>query len=165
MTHAIDITKGELRGEVSAQWAMRSDDERFTSLSELRAQVLTWKDESYTREFEPKSIRFITDAAKPALLQVEIGKHGVFDLSNHTFDQIAALAQAPAQYLRGLPAPLVAANLRYGILANEDQNAKQVPDGPREIRRRAHLMRASDLHPLRPHLRRGRGGRGDEAGR
>lgn len=123
--HKIDVTKGEMRGEVSAQWYTRPDDEKFLNLSSLKAQVAKWRQASFSREFTPAEVRFLTDKDNPQALQVEVGDHGVFDLTNHCFDQLASMASAPAQYLRDLPAALVAANLRYGLLANEDQNAKQ----------------------------------------
>lgn len=119
--HKIDVSKGQCIGTVSSQWANRSDDQRFTSLTDLRAQVAKWAIESEAREVMPKNIRAIYDASTPDYLAFDVDGT-VVDPSHWGFSQIARIAQAPADYLRSLPAPLAAVNLNYGLSVAEQKD-------------------------------------------
>ncbi len=118
--HKITVSKGSLNGEVSAQWASRPDDQKFLSLGALRAQVAQWADESHVEEFNPAKLRFVTNPEDPYFLEMAMGDGKSYEMTNYGFDQVAGLAGAPAGYLRKLPAPLAAANLRYGLLSGGD---------------------------------------------
>lgn len=134
-THAIDVSKGACISTVSNQWATRAEDEKFLSLGALRDQVADWKDRSGTKDFAPRSVRLITDKEDPKSLQCAIGDGPVTNLTPYAFERLAQVAGAPSRYLRGLPAPLVAANLRYGLLTAEQDDQS------------AYLMEASSLEP------------------
>ena len=124
--YQIDVSKGEMRGEVSAQWAMRPADQRFTSLGELEAQVQKWKNESRVEEMMPGQITAVaTDDDKGLMIRMQNDAVDLaVDASHFAFGQVATLAKAPASYLRTIPAPLAAANLNYGLLS-----ATQKPHG------------------------------------
>jgi hypothetical protein len=116
--HKIDHTKGEMKGDVSHQWASRTDDQRFTSLSELRAQVAQWADESYTKEIKPGSMKVIGKEDGNLMLAHDEGE---LDLTHFSFGQIARIAGAPGYYLKDLPPQLAALNLNYGLRATKQK--------------------------------------------
>lgn len=120
MGHQIDISKGECISTVSQQWASRGADERFTSLTELRAQVAQWAAESRVEEVLPREIVATYDKDRPDWLGIEVGD-SIVDASHWSFDQVARLAGAPSYYLRDLPAPLAATNLNYGLRVAEQK--------------------------------------------
>lgn len=121
MGYSIDVTKGQMRGEVSAQWAMRPADERFLNLADLEAQCAKWQAESYTHEMKPAEIVALHDKDNPAALTLQVGEAEV-DPTHFGFGQVCTLAEAPAFYLRQLPGPLAALNLNYGLKAARQKN-------------------------------------------
>lgn len=118
MTHKIDHTKGECIGTVSAQWASRPDDQKFTSLSALRSQVSLWADESQAINVLPDEIECLYDEEQPEVLRIQVAGAEVAP-THFAFDTLARAAGAPANYLRSLPAPLAAVNLNYGLKTAE----------------------------------------------
>lgn len=118
MTHQIDVSRGQCIGTVSQQWANRGEDERFTSLSALRAQVDTWANESFNSAVLPSKISAFYDETQPDLLGLRVGDTEV-DATHFGFDHIARVANAPANYLRSLPGALAAVNLNYGLQTAE----------------------------------------------
>lgn len=114
MTHKIDVSKGQCIGTVSAQWASRPDDQKFTSLSSLREQVATWADESAAVHVLPADIKCVYEADDASALRLDIADTLV-EPTHWAFDTICRAAGAPAQYMRNLPAPLAAVNLNYGL--------------------------------------------------
>lgn len=114
--HKIDVTKGEMISTVSAQWANRSPDQRFTSLSSLWSQVSEWADESHTEEVVPSSLRIEATADNPNGLAL-ISDNRSLELTHFSFGQVSKIAKAPANYLRELPPALAAINLNYGLQA------------------------------------------------
>lgn len=120
--HKIDVTKGEMKGDVSRQWANRTPDQRFTSLTDLRAQVAQWADESFTKEIKPGAL--LVKPTESNDLALHYGDGAPMDLTNYAFQQLSRLASAPGYYLKDLPAPLAAINLNYGLkaAAQKDQS-------------------------------------------
>ena len=118
MSYAIDVSKGQMIGTVSAQWANRPDDQKFTSLSKLRSQVAKWANESRVEVMQPSAIQALYDEENPNYLAFEAGGT-VFEPTHWGLDQVARLAGAPANYLRSLPGPLAAVNLNYGLQSAE----------------------------------------------
>lgn len=112
--HKIDVTKGEMVGTVSQQWASRPEDQKFTSLSALRAQVADWAERSYTEACDPGMMKVI--GGEDGTLQLAV-KDRQLDLTHYSFQQVASIAGAPANYLRNIPAQLAAVNLNYGLRA------------------------------------------------
>lgn len=113
--HSIDISKGERRGEVSAQWAMRPDDQRFTSLTDLSAFVKAAADASFERETAPFDLSVVANGTD-LLLRSETQQ---VEMNHHSFDQLAQIARVPANYARRLPAQLAAVNLNYGLKSSQ----------------------------------------------
>lgn len=118
MSYQIDVSRGSLNSTVSQQWAMRPDDQRFTSLTALREQVAKWADESHVREVMPSELRAVYDANNPHFLGLALGDDTI-EASHWSFDQVASLARAPSNYLRSLPGPLAATNLNWGLKTAE----------------------------------------------
>lgn len=118
MTHKIDVSKGQMVGTVSAQWASRPDDQKFTSLSALRQQVATWADESTAINVLPADITCLYDGEDHDALRIEVAGSNVVP-THWSFDSVCRAAGAPANYMRSLPAPLAAVNLNYGLKTAE----------------------------------------------
>ncbi|CAB5220240.1 hypothetical protein UFOVP233_26 [uncultured Caudovirales phage] len=120
--HKIDVTKGEMKGDVSRQWANRTPDQRFTSLTELRAQVAQWADESFAKDITPGAM--LVKPTEDNDLALHYGDAAPMGLTNYAFQQLSRLAGAPGYYLKDLPAPLAAINLNYGLkaAAQKDQS-------------------------------------------
>lgn len=105
----------------SRQWATRPADERFVSLPEMYNFM--------QRVRQHSSAKVVSSRALTALPAAEITK----DTKDHTglmltgpngsavapthwaFNQLAQRAGAPAAYLRGLPAPIAADCINYGL--------------------------------------------------
>lgn len=109
MTYQIDISRGKNVSTVSAQWAGRPDDQRFTSLTALRDQVAAWAEASTEQTADVTTLRVEARGHELALRGSETG------LTNHAFTQLARIARAPTHYLTDLPADLAAINLNYGL--------------------------------------------------
>jgi hypothetical protein len=114
MTHKIDVSKGQCIGTVSAQWASRPDDQKFTSLSALHEQVTTWADESSAVNVLPADIEVLYDGEDHDTLRLQVAGAEVVP-THWSFDTICRAASAPSNYMRSLPAPLAAVNLNYGL--------------------------------------------------
>ena len=115
-TYAVDIRRGEVRGELNRQWANRPDDQRFTSLSDLTDQVRRWAEQSAETMTTPMGL----DAfAEDGRLRFRLGGEGgeIIAPTHHAFGALAQLARVPADYLRSddVPAELAAACLTNGF--------------------------------------------------
>lgn len=114
--------------EASKQWLSRPDDQRFTSLADLKASVENRKRESWTATPKTSDLRVIpmtasVEDAGPGGLSVEVydptaGDRRQLALTNWSFGQLSQQAGAPAGYLRKLPAQLAAINLQWGLERN-----------------------------------------------
>ena len=121
-------------------WASRPDDERFISLTEM---------EDHFRYIRANS-RGVVVSNKKLTLQPEAGNKLVvygpngsgYEPTNWAFGQMASLVQAPAGYLRTLPAEMAADCLNYGLykrdvedigilLSRTDKNEVRAATGPR----------------------------------
>ncbi|HEY6965849.1 MAG TPA: hypothetical protein VI229_00145 [Burkholderiales bacterium] len=121
MGHEIDVSKGQMVGTLSRQWAMRPDDQKFLSLDALEQQTAAWRQQSYTKAVAPAEVKAVWSEDDVEGLAVRVGDSLVAP-THFGFGQIASLAGAPAGYLRALPGALAALNLNYGL-----QAAKQSP--------------------------------------
>lgn len=107
--------------QASHQWATRPADERFTSLHDMSAALNTIRARSAA-----KVVASVKIEAQPAsnddikALQI-VGPNGhAYSPTHWSFGQIAALAGAPAGYLRTLPAAIAADAINYGMRFNRD---------------------------------------------
>lgn len=96
----------------SRQWATRPDDERFESLADLYAATKGYADVATTYEAPAVDLKAL--AIKEDLFLSAPG-HKRATLSNWAFAQLCARADAPASYLRELPATLAAQLINHGL--------------------------------------------------
>ena len=103
----------------SHEWATRPDDQRFLSLEDLEQAVDQRKNESWTTATQANRLRVVpTDDEEGVQVQVfdsSKGEERLIKPSNWSFGQLSQYANAPAAYLRKLPAPLAAINLQWGL--------------------------------------------------
>jgi hypothetical protein len=104
----------------SREWATRPDDQRFLTLGDLKAAVMRRKQESWTATPMCRELRVVPSDSG---LAVEVydqtrGARTQLYPTNWAFGQLAQYAQAPASYLRELPAELAAINLQWGLECN-----------------------------------------------
>lgn len=107
--------------QASREWATRPADERFTSLHELGAKVGHDRSISRASVVSSRDVTFQPVSDDFARGLEIVGKAGVaYNASHWSFGQLAALAGAPAGYLRKLPAPVAADCLNYGMKHDRD---------------------------------------------
>src|SRR5260370_722617 len=102
----------------STQWATRPDDQRYPSLADLKAAVLQRKRESWTATPTTRNLRVVPADSGAIGIQVYDGTKGeerILEPTNWSFNQLCQYAQAPAAYLRKLPAELTSINLQWGL--------------------------------------------------
>ena len=123
--YKVDVGRGERVARVSSEWFLRPDDQRFLSLSELLASVKGRADRSRTRTVESAAVR--VEANRDGAERLALVLPGSDDLvapPHWSFGQLAAIAAAPAAYLRqvsrklgapkGSPQTIPAAAHRFG---------------------------------------------------
>lgn len=105
---------------LNAEWKSRPDDQRFLTLQDLKASVLTRKQESWTSQTKPSALKVeVVDNELKLLVHNRTKSEDILlDPTHYGFSQLAQYAQAPAAYLRDLPAELAAINLQWGLENN-----------------------------------------------
>lgn len=112
------MVNGTNLSEASMQWASRPDDQRYLSMADLKAAVMRRKTESWTATPRLADLRMIPDQENGLAVQLydpSQGEQRMVKPSHWGFGQLSQYAQAPAGYLRKLPAELAAINLQYGL--------------------------------------------------
>lgn len=105
--------------QANTQWTNRPDDERYTSLLDMREHFHTVRHQSRETVVSSRSIELVPDADNKGMAIV--GKAGVpYAPSHWAFGQLATLAGAPAGYLRDLPSPIAADCVNYGLKFSRD---------------------------------------------
>jgi len=100
--------------KASNQWASRPDDERFTSLTAMLAHFGNQRDHSRETVVSSRRIEAVPSEDHKSLLIV--GDKGIEHAPTHwSFGQLSQLAEAPANYLRTLPAEISADCINYGL--------------------------------------------------
>lgn len=109
--------------QCNKQWASRPAEERFTSLPEMLAAAEAQRAISRAKVVSSRQLRAVPVQGQHANdwgLVIE-GPSGAQAAPTHwAFGQAAALAGAPAAYVRGLPAPLAADCLNWGLQVDRD---------------------------------------------
>jgi len=109
------------------QWRDRPADERFWGLDDLRAALADSRERSYERTQPTRVVRAeavpVAGYDSPDLCLK--GSRGPISLTHWSFNQLCSYADAPAPYMRALPAPLAADCLNAG-LARRDGDDVQV---------------------------------------
>jgi hypothetical protein len=105
------------------QWKTRPADQRFWTLSELHQATLAHRNAAAEAALDMQDLRVEAIDGK-----IEIsGRAGTHaELTHFAFGQLAARADAPASYLRGLPATLAVQNINHGLKA-------KVESGPAKL--------------------------------
>jgi hypothetical protein len=113
---------GQILTQASHQWATRPDDQRFTSLTELDAFCKSRRAHSRDSVVSSRKLEAIpvsNDASHKGL--VIVGPKGTPVNPTHwSFGQLASRGDAPASYLRTLPAPLAADCINFGLKVRRD---------------------------------------------
>jgi hypothetical protein len=103
------------------QWATRPNDERFPSL-----QALYDATKSYAQDARESTVPYASLRTEAIDGDVQIvGKQNApAKLTHWAFGQLAARVDAPASYLRTLPATLAVQNLNHGLKTNTENGDK-----------------------------------------
>ena len=135
--YKVDISRGERIGRVSSEWFSRPDDERFLSLDALHTTVRARAERATARTVETKALRVEAsrdDAERLALIVP--GQDAPVAPTHWSYGQLCSLVDAPASYMRQLPAPLAGINLQHGLLSHRAELVKtlEADDGRLELR-------------------------------
>ena len=98
--------------KASNQWSTRPADERFWDLTEMYEKCFSYKSSACESTVRFGEVRVEAEKGEVKI----VGKKGIpARLTNWAFGQLCARADAPAGYLRNLPATLAAQNLNHGL--------------------------------------------------
>lgn len=114
--YKVDVSKGKTDTTVSRQWANRPEDERFLSLSALRAAVGSRKD-LCVEEILPLNNLEVTAEPHDTLAVWYPGQNSRRELepTNWGFQQLCRECSVPAYYVQKLPVELAVENILWGI--------------------------------------------------
>ena len=116
------------------EWATRPPDERYASVSALYDAARARR--TRTEERDVETTGFCTEAEGSDDLVLREASGRTAELTNWSFEQLAAVAGAPPKYLRTLPAPIASSAINYGL---------------QRQRREAHLFFADQAAPWTVH--------------
>lgn len=105
--------------QASRQWMSRPSDERFTSLPDMQAHFDAQRVASREVVVSSRKISLVPQPDHKGLLVEGPNGHG-YAPSHWSFGQLAGLADAPASYLRKLPAELAADCINVGLSVLRD---------------------------------------------
>lgn len=124
---AVDTSRGTSNHTVSSQWFSRPPDQRFLSLGEVFSFTKRVADNSTVGVINSKDIQ----VSAPDGERLELGlpeTHNsaarVVRPTHWSFGQVCGLVQAPAKYLRQLPAQIAGVNLQYGLSSHRAELVK-----------------------------------------
>ena len=112
MTHAVTIEKGEMRDDLNREWSSRPDDERYSSLYDLRDAVLARSKSSSDKIVDLNTVQ--AHSAKNGNLMFDFDGDKMHP-TNWSFRQLCRMTETPADYISKLPAPLAAECLNHGF--------------------------------------------------
>lgn len=102
-----------------AQWSSRPSDQRFWDLQSLHNAVLAHRHAAAEASIDMRDIR--VEAIDGRIeISGRTGTHA--EITNFAFGQLAARADAPAAYLRSLPATLAVQNINHGLKARQEDS-------------------------------------------
>lgn len=109
--------------KATSQWSTRPADQRFKTLESLYQATHEYRVQAATAKASWDSLRVEADGKEVKLT----GKTGVpAQLTHWAFGQLCSKVQAPASYLRDLPATLAAQNLNHGLARKADATEAQL---------------------------------------
>lgn len=98
--------------EASHQWATRPDDERFSDLQSMYLATKAHADSSRVATVDRCALRVVPEGSNLSLT----GSTGAkATITHYAFGQLSRMIQAPAEYLRRLPAELAATCINTGL--------------------------------------------------
>lgn len=104
--------------QASREWSSRPADERFISLHDMQDHFIKIRNESAGKVVSSRGIAVQPNGNEGLAI---VGGAGVpYTPTNWAFGQLATLAEAPAGYLRTLPAPIAADCINYGLKFKRD---------------------------------------------
>lgn len=99
--------------QASRQWATRPADERYVSLLDMADHFATQRNNSRELVVSTRQIEMRPVAGGGIEM---VGPHGTgYEPTNFAFGQLATLAEAPAGYLRTVPAEIASDCVNYGL--------------------------------------------------
>jgi len=121
MTTALQNGKTDMT--VSREWANRPDDQKFLSLTDLKAYTERLARNSVEMELNVNDLYVTPSDTRNGDLDFSLGGRIKASATNWSFGQICSEIGVPANYLKTLPASLAADNLNYA-LDNADRTIK-----------------------------------------
>jgi len=106
--------------QVNQQWASRPQDQRFMSLTELDFFAENVRASSHAKSLSSRGIQCVPVEDDPKALMCVGPNGGPVAVTNWSFGQLAQRANAPAGYLRDLPAAMAADCINYGLHVSRD---------------------------------------------
>jgi len=132
----------------SHQWATRPNDERFVSLTDMQRHFHVTRDNSRSTVVSSRRLQAIPTADNKGVLLQGANGHA-YAPTHWSFGQLSQLAEAPAGYLRSLPAPIAADCINYGL-----QFKRSIEDVGILLQRQPSMDEATgadvDLEPIIP---------------
>jgi hypothetical protein len=123
--------------QASHQWATRPDDQRFVSLTDLNTFTHDARERSRGRVVSSRKIEARPVEGDNRALILTGPNGDPVTPTNWAFGQLASRIGAPAAYLRGLPGPLAADNINYGLFKRDVEDLGVLlykNDGMNELR-------------------------------
>lgn len=105
--------------QANKQWASRPADERFVSLLDMQSHFDHIKENSRGVVVSSRKIQAEPTVDNKGLVITGPNGHA-YGVTHWAFGQLAQLAEAPAGYLRTLPAPVAADCVNYGLQFKRD---------------------------------------------
>lgn len=105
--------------KASQQWATRPDDQRFTSLLDMQQFMKDQRELSQAKVISSRKLYaqpVDEDTRHKSLTIIDHSTDQVVTPTHWSFGQLCSRVQAPAGYLRSLPAPMAADCLNYGLM-------------------------------------------------
>ena len=103
----------------SRQWASRPSDERFVSLLDMQQHFDHIRENSRQVVVSSRRIQAAPTEDNKGLMVTGPNGHA-YGVTHWAFGQLGQLAEAPAGYLRTLPAPIAADCINYGLQFKRD---------------------------------------------
>ena len=94
------------------EWATRPPDERYASVEQLFDAARARRSRTEERIIETVNLRVRSEGPDALVLDEQGSYADRSDLTHWSFEQRAGIAGAPPTYLRTLPAPIAAGNVR-----------------------------------------------------
>ena len=102
----------------SREWSTRPADQRFWNLRDLFEQSKEYAEQTSTRAAKLSECEVVPYNTEDLALKMPshaMGYRNMATFQHYSFGQLCNIAQAPTNYLRGLPAQLAADNLNHGL--------------------------------------------------